>query len=640
VLDFWVRFNQNRHVRKVTGSKITTFYAVLSICYCAIQVVFLAASWQVNHGAGRQLEVLVEISGNGAKEYSYLDYKSGSPQLRLCPGGISTADHGEACPVIWPPKSSNETSPRIKRADSQALTFFPSNGTLDVPPYDGLTFNRSKPTSTITLGPECVQAIKWPYHHLLLLRREDVSSACFHSWLLLLSAAALMTESIPHIGASFALHVFALWWSSIQIWATKKFETDYSNLIIGSQGACAGIDVISGYFKDRTAYQIATIAVNIVSTIASGFLCWRLFGMYGWVTFKKMGASRTIARAYKIALALAICVHLELFFYTAAVTCFLDQIAKGLLGSEPQHRTLLLVSYTITTVLAIPWLSLGSYGIRRENKKMMYGFFTMSLLYLGMSGAMFSSNTFKRTFEYWVFVAASFTVSWALLVAIIILAIFCTLNFGKGLPHYFERRNGEDADDYNDDFHPSPGEKNGDLESVTFPSTSSNDAEVVAFPSRNNSTLVPVKRSDSAFSHMSQESRGSTRLPPLQVANDRDRPHIVVPQAPNAVLSRNLTASTQSQATGNSSFSPSWSTGDDRAMMANQQSVQRYLTTSSFGNLDRESSFGTQASSNIIVNTNFPQRSLTSSSKASVATTSSSRSYGSMKRRIDLGEEL
>jgi hypothetical protein len=156
---------------------------VLSICYCAIQVVFLAASWQVNHGAGRQLEVLVEISGNGAKEYSYLDYKSGSPQLRLCPGGISTADHGEACPVIWPPKSSNETSPRIKRADSQALTFFPSNGTLDVPPYDGLTFNRSKPTSTITLGPECVQAIKWPYHQYV--HHNLLSSILFTLFILL-----------------------------------------------------------------------------------------------------------------------------------------------------------------------------------------------------------------------------------------------------------------------------------------------------------------------------------------------------------------------------------------------------------------------------------------------------------------------
>ena len=217
------------------------------------------------------------------------------------------------------------------------------------------------------------------------------------------------------------------------------------------------------------------------------------------------------------------------------------------------------------------------------------------------------------------------------------MAILCTLNFGKGLPDYFERRNGEDADDYSDDFHPSPDEKIGDLESVTFPSVNSGDSVVVAFPSRNNSALPSIKRSESAFSHMSQESRGSTRLPPLQLANDRERPHIVIPPPQNAVLSRSLTASAQSQATGDLSFSPSWSSGDDRAIISNQRSMQHnFNSTQMYGGLDRGFSFGTHASSDIFVPINTPQRSL---SKASVATTSTTRS-NSGRKRIDLGEEL
>ena len=249
-----------------------------------------------------------------------------------------------------------------------------------------------------------------------------------------------------------------------------------------------------------------------------------------------------------------------------------------------------------------------------------------------------------------MFLAVQFTISWVLLAANIILAIFCNLNFGKGLPHYFERRNGEDADDYSDDFHPSPGEKNGDLESVTFPAANIDDTVVVAFPSRNNSALASIKRSESASSYASHESHGSTRLPPLQVANDRDRTHIVILPPPNAVLSRNLTASaqSQSQATGDPSFSPSWSTGDDKAMMSNQKSTQSFTATSvshynstqMYGGLDRGFSFGTRASSDIMVPINTPQRSLTSSSKASVATTSSSRSNSGKKKRIDLTDEL
>ena len=257
------------------------------------------------------------------------------------------------------------------------------------------------------------------------------------------------------------------------------------------------------------------------------------------------------------------------------------------------------------------------------------------------------------TFKFWIFIASVFAVSWALLIAVIALSIRCTLNFGIGLPHYFERRHGEDADDYSDDFHPSPDEKNDDLEKVSFPAASSDDAVIVRFPSIS-SPLGLIQRSESASSHMSQESRGSTRLPPLQLAADREVLRVVIPPPPAAILGRNLTPSARSQ-TANSSFSPSWTPGDDRGMMTGQKYPQRSNTASSFGNFDsaqlsREFSFGTQASSNIIVSrtptssniiapTSTPQRSLTSSSKSSFATLSPISSPG-RKRRVDLGEEM
>jgi len=278
----------------------------------------------------------------------------------------------------------------------------------------------------------------------------------------------------------------------------------------------------------------------------------------------------------------------------------------------------------------------------------MYGFFFLSLLYLGLSGVMLYSNTFQRTFEYWIFIAAGFSVSWALLLATIALAVVCTLNFGKGLPHYFERRNGED-DDYNDDFHPTPDERNDDPEKISFPSPRDDDAVVISFP---NGSAVPVymKRSESATSYMSQESLGSIRLPPLQAARVREMPHVVIPPMPNAVLGRDLTPSPPSQAVSNSSFSPSWTPGDDRAMMA--KPLQRFDSVSTFGNsnsaerrdgLDRNFSFGTKASSGVFVPIMAPQRSLTASSKMSTATTGSSYSNSrtpTRKRTIDLGREL
>lgn len=127
-----------------------------------------------------------------------------------------------------------------------------------------------------------------------------------------------------------------------------------------------------------------------------------------------MGASRSISRAYKCALALSICVQLEMFFYFASIGVFLDEIRKRLLGADPEHRILFLVGYSITSACIVPWLYVVSnpmsllrltplthlpmqawYGVRRESKKMMYGFFALSVLYLGVSGSMFTVSSVR-----------------------------------------------------------------------------------------------------------------------------------------------------------------------------------------------------------------------------------------------------
>lgn len=140
-------------------------------------------------------------------------------------------------------------------------------------------------TSTSTSFPSSSYVSSLP--SLLLLRREDVVAACFHSWLLIMSVTALMAESIPHIGTSFALHVFALFWSGLQVWATQKFAGDYVEVISSEQGACGTVDLISGYFQERATYQIATLVVNVVSALASAFLCWRLFGVRTIIHFRR-----------------------------------------------------------------------------------------------------------------------------------------------------------------------------------------------------------------------------------------------------------------------------------------------------------------------------------------------------------------
>lgn len=158
---------------------------------------------------------------------------------------------------------------------SQSMAPSPRRPSLSAQTASKQSSGRITSTSTAIVSRVCLSS----FSSSLLLRREDVSAAIFHSWLFFMSATALMTESIPHIWASFALHVIALFWSSFQMWATQKFSGDYQYIITGPQGACPGIDLISDYFTERRTFQIATTVVNFVSTLVSAYLCWRLFGV-------------------------------------------------------------------------------------------------------------------------------------------------------------------------------------------------------------------------------------------------------------------------------------------------------------------------------------------------------------------------
>jgi hypothetical protein len=54
--------------------------------------------------------------------------------------------------------------------------------------------------------------------------------------------------------------------------------------------------------------------------------------LFGWQTFKRVGASLTINRVYKIVLTLSITIQLSMFFMAATVGLWIDQLFNGSTG--------------------------------------------------------------------------------------------------------------------------------------------------------------------------------------------------------------------------------------------------------------------------------------------------------------------
>lgn len=337
-----------------------------------------------------------------------------------------------------------------------------------------LNSKRAEDDSGSGLSNTCLWALNYPVSVLHDTEREDLVFIGFQFWVLGMSIVAILNESIPHIFASLLTHIMATAWAGYQIFHTDEFRSDFRRVI--TNGACNGVpNFLPGYWDARSKAEIASLVLNIVSLFISCFLTWRLMKLYGWQTFKRVGASLTINRIYKIVLILSITIQLSLFFMAVTVSLWIDQLMNSGIGDLVDYLTLYKVSSFITLILLIPWLMMGWFSSRRELRVPMFFFLVLSILYLGAWGVMFFSTTFRWTFITWQFFSIMACTSVFLTLLSFILGVVCRFNFGKGMARYLSAHQPLLEDDF------SP---NSDMEKVAFPTNEKLPTFSVAFDSK------------------------------------------------------------------------------------------------------------------------------------------------------------
>ncbi|KAJ7693611.1 hypothetical protein B0H17DRAFT_1168805 [Mycena rosella] len=341
------------------------------------------------------------------------------------------------------------------------VRIFESNDTVQVNITGMGVFNNYP----LILDRSCMWSLNWPVSVLDNTKREDIVFIAFQFWVLGMSIVALLNESIPHIIASLLTHMLATGWSGFQIWHTADFHANFNKYI--TQGACHGVGVPSllpNYWTARAHAEIPTLALNVVALLISCVLTWKLVKLFGWQTFKRVGASLAINRVYKLVLVLSITLQLSLFFMGVTVSLFLDQLFNGLVGQHAWYSMLYKVMFIITAMLLIPWLMMGWFSVRRELRLGMIAFLGLSILYLAGWGVMFLSTTFRWTFLTWSFFSIMSSASVFLTLTSFLLGVICRYNFGKGLLRYLNAQEALPGDDF------EPITHGDDIEKVSFPS--------------------------------------------------------------------------------------------------------------------------------------------------------------------------
>lgn len=311
------------------------------------------------------------------------------------------------------------------------------------------------------LSESCPWSLNYPVSILDNTKREDIVFIAFQFWVLGMSIVALLNESIPHMIASLLTHILATTWSGLQLNHTANFRATFNRVI--TNGACNGVALLPSYWDERADAEYPALVLNVVALLISAFLTWKLVKSFGWQTFKRVGASLTINRIYKLVLVLSIVLQLSFFFMGATVSLWLDDLFNGAASRSASYVAFYKATSFATLVLLIPWIATGWFAVRQELRLPMFIFLVLSLLYLGAWALMFLADTFRWAFLTWLFFTLMASASVFLTLVAFILGVICRYNFGKGLPRYLNAQEPLPGDD----FTPVKG---SDLEKVDFPS--------------------------------------------------------------------------------------------------------------------------------------------------------------------------
>ncbi|KAG8954158.1 hypothetical protein FRC04_000378 [Tulasnella sp. 424] len=382
----------------------------------------------------------------------------------------------------------------------------------------------------VTLSRECVSVLRWPLQTLRDTQREDIVFVCFQFWVLGMSFVALLNESIPHIIAALLTHVLATMWSGFQLANTRSFRSSFLTLTVN--GACKGVNLLPTYWMSRGGAEISILALNCVALLVSALLSWKIIKVFGWATFRRIGADRKINGIYTIVLLMTVFLQLSLFFIVTTMALWIDQLCFGAIGKFSSHMMVYRAIDIIIFIMLIPWLAFGWFGVRRESKKMMYAFFGISIFLLGQWASSFGSSAWKLTFVNWTFFAIMSVVAAGLTVGVVIFGVICFRNFGEGLGNYLKTEEDLTGEDFE-------RITKGDLERMggDRSSTGSFMDEKIAFPAP--ASVVPafytpfgaVDRDPVPVQHMTlrdfaptamvsgPKPRSKTNSPPPQLAS-------------------------------------------------------------------------------------------------------------------------
>ncbi|KAI0691822.1 hypothetical protein BC835DRAFT_100563 [Cytidiella melzeri] len=412
---------------RITLSGVTLSFFLLSVSFCLVQIGFHGFLWDSDTTAFDNFNGILQKTDVPSDLLRWLEISGDDYLYRVCtetPFGVKNVS--EVCPIVYDsrvPAQPDWAAPPNIRKDSLQTEITPL----------ALTVALAMGNGTVQLSEQCTYTLLYPTQRLGNSLNEELALIFSQVWLLGISSAAIIWQSVPHLVAVFAMRVLATAWCAYTVWRTHDLDTRLWHILIGPDTPChTDFDFLQGYISSRLTFQIPDLVLSIVALLFTAILGWRLLKSFSENVFNCVGPPARIVRLYRYMLTVLVSGQLLLYLMIASVSLALKEAIR----SHANLLWLVIVFFVIALLLALVMIPLGYYCTRQERKGSMVLFIVFLLSAIFAFFALFGIPAFQWTWLQWPFFAGVTSINAAVLVCCTACAILLRIHVGEGLSHY------------------------------------------------------------------------------------------------------------------------------------------------------------------------------------------------------------
>ncbi|KAF7326872.1 hypothetical protein MVEN_02581100 [Mycena venus] len=424
------------------SDRVTVAFFLFSMVHCFAQGIIQSFLYSIDTEFEGVVTEIVHAAHIPLINMTYLEGSSNHLTLRMC----DNIPHGQShypCMVIFQSGVNVINASAVESDTQKSISILAdySQG-FEISTADDGVLVKSSAAEPVILNQQCAQILVYPQQVLQNSVREDMTFIFFQFWVLGVSVFAVGRGSIPHmITALGSRFLIAAWSAYIVIYRTKSQQRIFRELV-SAPGTPCGVELFPTYFGTRYVYNIADVVMSFTALLLSALLSWNLLKVYSAQSFKRVGAPEHVLRIYKYFMAVQAVLQLEVFVLVVATSLWVDVLTRTAISKISTHTPIYDALIIATTVLVIPWIALGWYGVRREQKRLIISFLGVGFFFISGWAIMFYSIVYRWSFVQWPYLGCFTVASFILIISSMILGTICWRNFDQGLAQYL---NAEDA---------------------------------------------------------------------------------------------------------------------------------------------------------------------------------------------------